>query len=83
MKIFKLNGSITVEIGTKTYGIIDPNGQIDIRKIHSMLKENIIDGAKTPEVVFENSIEAGIQDGLRQFITDLFSKFSHKDFEIE
>ncbi len=83
MIIFKQNSSIIVEIGTKTYWIIDSNVQIDLRKIHSMLKANNIAGAKIPEVVFENDIEAEIQDGLRLFITDLFSKFSHKDFEIE
>jgi len=83
MRVYKESGVVTIEYGSNFYGIIDVNGQLDIRKIYALLKENSSKAFSPQELMIDDTIEKELREGLKLFIIDLFTKFSRKDFEID
>lgn len=78
----KNDNAIDFKIDGKVYNIIKNNGQMDLKSIYTMVKENYDSKDKIKsDITFCGEITDEIKKGLKIFVNNLFDKFKKSDFE--
>jgi len=81
MKIYKNNGVI-VELEEEQFTIITSNGEVDLDSIYEMLMKNKNYEPNINDECFDKTVDIKIRDGLKIFITEIFSKMKSNEIEV-